>query len=124
MSNLLTRLEIFMKAKTLTVRAFEQSIGVGNGTIGKALKSSADANPKGIGSDVLSKIFDKYPELNITWLFNGKGQMLNGKMYVSDEVLDMAAEPPPIGKSRLDVVENDVKELKKVVKIILEHRKK
>lgn len=55
----------------MSMRAFDSSIGVGNGYTSKQSKSSAS-----VGSDVLEKIIDTYPELNPLWLVTGKDDMI------------------------------------------------
>jgi hypothetical protein len=53
------------------MRAFDKSIGVGNGYTSKQYKSKAS-----VGSDVLERIFDTYPELNPLWLLRDDGNMI------------------------------------------------
>ena len=49
----------------MTNRAFEESIEVSNGYINSISKS--------IGLDKLETIIEKYPNLNVEWLFTGNG---------------------------------------------------
>ena len=62
------RLKLFIKTKRTTVQKFEQSISVGNGFVSNIVS--------GIGGDKLYRIIKVYPELNIDWLLEGKGDML------------------------------------------------
>lgn len=62
------RLKLFIKTKRTTVQKFEQSISVGNGFVSNIVS--------GIGGDKLYRIIKEYPELNIDWLLEGKGDML------------------------------------------------
>ncbi len=80
MDNIFTRLDTFIKAKNISYRAFEQSINVSNSAIATPIKKQKGS----IGSDILSKIFDNYPDLNIEWLFTGKGHMLRRFTTVED----------------------------------------
>lgn len=65
------RLEQFINFRGLSLYAFDSSIGVGNGYMGKQIKKKGS-----IGSDILELIFSQYPELNPTWLLTGNGSML------------------------------------------------
>ena len=47
---------------------FEKNVGISNGYISH--------NKGSIGSEIISKIASKYPELNTTWLLTGEGGML------------------------------------------------
>lgn len=62
------RLKLFIKTKGTTVQKFEHSISVGNGFVSNIVS--------GIGGDKLYRIIKVYPELNIDWLLEGKGDML------------------------------------------------
>ncbi|MEM9687608.1 MAG: hypothetical protein AAF934_11905 [Bacteroidota bacterium] len=65
------RLHQYINYKGVSMNAFDATIGVGNGYIGKQIKKKGS-----VGSDILEKIFACYPELNPTWLLTGKGAML------------------------------------------------
>lgn len=62
------RLVRFIKSKHLSVKAFENSIGVSNAYVSSIRK--------GISSDKVALIKKVYPELNIDWLLYGEGEML------------------------------------------------
>lgn len=52
--------------------SFESYCGISNGYI-----SNLDKSTKGsIGSDIIAKIMDKFPMLDIGWLCSGKGSMI------------------------------------------------
>jgi len=63
------RLIEYLKDIKMGQNAFEAICGISNGYISK-VKSS-------IGSDIISKISDAYPDLNIVWLITGKGEKFN-----------------------------------------------
>ena len=65
------RLLEYLAYKEITVYAFEKTCGVGNGYLGKQSKGKGS-----VGSDILEKIGDHYPDLNLGWLITGKGKML------------------------------------------------
>ena len=68
---IIDRIIIFIKHKNLSMREFDTSINVGNGYISKQSKSSAS-----VGSDVLERIIDTYPDLSPLWLLTGKGTII------------------------------------------------
>lgn len=61
---------------------FEAYVGVSAGYI-----SNMNKNSGGISSDVMLKLKDKFPDLNLDWLITGNGEMLKSEKY------GMAAEP-------------------------------
>ena len=67
------RLKEFSKKKGFNVTNFEISLGIGVGSISKTVSIG-----KAIGAKVLKKIIFKYPDLNVDWLFTGRGEMLWG----------------------------------------------
>ena len=75
------RLKEFIKSTGMSVKAFEESIGVSNGYVNSISKN--------IGIDKISLVIEKYPNLNLEWLFTGKGEMLSTK----DEGSSEANEP-------------------------------
>ena len=60
------RIDEFMSYKGLTVKAFEQEIGISNGLWAKA---------KTVSEDVLLKTIAHFPEINSGWLLKGTGDM-------------------------------------------------
>lgn len=60
------RINELRDAKNLSVKAFEQEIGISNGLWEKA---------KSLSEDVLIKIIARYPEINPCWLLKGEGDM-------------------------------------------------
>ena len=75
MSNIIERIGEFIKAKDISIRAFELSIGASNGSIGRAIAKNKD-----IGISWLSIIIDKYPDLNTDWLLTGRGEIFATKI--------------------------------------------
>ena len=63
------RINELRDAKNLSVKAFEQEIGISNGLWEKA---------KSLSEDVLIKIVTRYPEINPCWLLKGEGEMFGG----------------------------------------------
>jgi phage repressor protein C with HTH and peptisase S24 domain len=65
------RLKKFVKLQEMPVREFEETIGVSNGYVNSISKS--------IGIDKLTLIVEKYPKLNLEWLFTGEGEPLKAE---------------------------------------------
>jgi SOS-response transcriptional repressor LexA len=62
------RLLKFLEYLEIGQNAFEKKVGIANGYISH--------NKGSIGSDIVSKILDNYPDLDVTWLLTGEGSML------------------------------------------------
>lgn len=65
-----SRLIEFIDYKGMSRRSF--SLGIG------ASSSFVNSISKSIGTEYIDRIKEKFPELNISWLMTGDGQMLNG----------------------------------------------
>lgn len=59
----------FLEHLGIGQKAFEKKVGISNGYVNNMGES--------IGSKILNKINNTYPELNTDWLLTGKGEMLN-----------------------------------------------
>lgn len=62
----------------ISIRAFEEACGLTNGVI-------ASIKVKGPSVDVLMKISDKFPELDMNWLISGRGQMTSGPDIIASQ---------------------------------------
>ncbi len=68
---LVDRLHQYLAYYRVTPYAFEHNCELSNGYLGKQLKGKG-----AIGSDILERIKEKYPDLSLVWLVTGKGTML------------------------------------------------
>lgn len=82
------RLIEFIKFLGLSQRRFEESVGFSNGYVNNISKS--------IGAAKLQQIRDVYPNLNDSWLIDGRGNML---LYSEDAGVGMVAEEDPVAKT-------------------------
>jgi len=73
------RIKLFIEYKSISLRRFDESIGMSKGYMSRQIKTNAS-----IGSDVLVKIIDTYPELNLIWLLKGTGNMIISTDLISD----------------------------------------
>ena len=67
---MLERLNEYINTKGFSMKAFEESVGMSNGSLGTTIK-----NGKGIRTDMLENILSVYPELSAEWLLRGVGNM-------------------------------------------------
>ncbi len=62
------RIKEFIKSEKTTISEFEKQINVANGYV--------NSISKGIGTEKIEIILDKYPKLNLEWLITGTGKMV------------------------------------------------
>ena len=80
MANVVTRIKDFIDFKGIAISAFEKSIGMSNASFGKSLR-----NGGAIGSDKLENILNVYPELSVTWLLTGVGEMIQAPQNANQD---------------------------------------
>ena len=68
---ILERIKQYIDYKSISVAAFEKSIGMSNASFGKCLKKGG-----AIGTDKLENILSVYPDISPNWLLTGNGDML------------------------------------------------
>jgi hypothetical protein len=93
----------FLKHKKVGQNAFEQKVGIANGYISH--------NKGSLGSDIIAKIANAYPELNVCWLVIGKGEML-----ISKDKSAPTSAPLAQLKAENDELRGQVKLLKELLK--------
>lgn len=69
------RLKQLAQTEGLSMRAFEETCGLGRGNISNMSQEG------GIGSDKLTKIIDTFPKVDLYWLLTGEGDMLKSDKY-------------------------------------------
>jgi len=69
--NTIQRIKQYIDFKGIKVGALERAVGMSNGSFASQLK-----NNKTIGVDKLENILNRYTDINLDWLFTGKGEML------------------------------------------------
>lgn len=88
MESTLYRIKEYIDYKKISVRAFEQKVGMSNGSFASQLK-----NGRTIGVDRLENILREYPELNAAWILTGEGEMLKSAflpVHVKEEGAEAA----------------------------------
>lgn len=71
MSKTINRIMLVIKHLGISARQFDISIGTANGYILRMQKNNAS-----VGSDVIERIIQLYPQINLVWLITGQGDML------------------------------------------------
>ena len=84
------RLKQYIDYKSISLNAFDKSIGASNGYIGKQIKNGAS-----VGSDMVEKIISTYTDLNLEWLITGKGEMLKQDHLKSEKKDDLLGNSSP-----------------------------
>ena len=104
------RIAVFIHCKKITPHAFEQKIDLSNGYFSKQLKHLGS-----VGSDILIKIYQAYPELDILWVLTGEGQMLKegGQQdrQIDDTILEDFTNKYTSESKKLKKLENDFDKL-------------
>lgn len=85
---ILERIKQYIDYKSISVAAFEKSIGMSNASFGKCLKKGG-----AIGTDKLENILSVYPDISPDWLLIGKGDMLKGSGVVVEPSKDGTGIP-------------------------------
>lgn len=65
------RITIYLQFKSIAPYSFERKIRLSNGYVSKQLKHNGS-----VGSDILIRICEHYPDLNILWVLTGTGPMI------------------------------------------------
>jgi hypothetical protein len=113
MKTIIERIKEIIDNEKISVRIFEEKIGVSQGSINKSINAMAD-----IKGSVMNKIVDVFPQYNPVWLLTGKGEMLinEGK---DSEPLNYSNCPICAEKDR--VINNQaerIQELKETISIL------
>lgn len=75
--DIVTRLKRFMDSQNLTSSQFADAAGIPRPTLSQLLngRNKTSEGAKKVSSDIIRKIHDAYPTLNILWLMFGDGDM-------------------------------------------------
>ena len=97
------RLMQFIQQAGLSARQFDISIGAANGYTLRMKKNRAS-----IGSDVIENIVRTYPQLNVSWLITGEGEMLKPK--ATTEPIEFEELPLEKQKEIEEIIEKKIRE--------------
>ncbi|HEY4195237.1 MAG TPA: hypothetical protein VGM63_06865 [Mucilaginibacter sp.] len=69
---IIDRIYNYLNIKKINASEFEKACKISNGYLSNRGKNGT----RGIGSDILEKIYKTYSDLNLIWLITGDGEML------------------------------------------------
>lgn len=106
------RIAMYLQFRAITPHSFERKIHLSNGYFSKQTK-----NLGSVGSDILVKIHDSYPELSMLWVLTGEGKMI---LEEAEMVQDATSQDFGIRyaseNKRLKSLESDMEKLSTVLK--------
>jgi hypothetical protein len=106
------RIAVYLQFKTISPHAFERNIHLSNGYYSKQLK-----NLGSVGSDILIKIHQHFPDLNILWVLTGDGQMLmEDANKVNSLQVDEFAFRYESENKKIKTMESDLEKLNTLIK--------
>ena len=99
---IIERIKQFAEYKEVSMRRFCEIAGIASGGFTKV---------KSVGSENLLKIFNAFPDVNLTWLITGKGEMLDNNAQTADN------------KFAMELIEKKDAEIKSLYRKIWEQEK-
>lgn len=99
MDDIKARLQKLAEYYGFSIRKFEEYCGLNRGNISNIADQGA------IGSDKLSKIIDKNPNISFEWLLTGKGEMLKPTGLVDSQVAEEPQTQYMASKSNKPIVD-------------------
>ena len=77
------RIKYIIEKEKISVRIFEEKLGVSQGSINKTINSNGD-----LKVNTLNKIVELFPQYNPVWLLTGKGQMNSNLAVENSNVIN------------------------------------
>ena len=105
------RIAIFIHFKKITPHAFEQKIDLSNGYFSKQLRHLGS-----VGSDILIKVHEHYPDLNILWVLIGEGQMICEDWVGDQGQAGQFSSNYMMENGKLKILEEDLEKMQFVLK--------
>jgi hypothetical protein len=75
------RIAVYIQFRKITPHAFEKKIELSNGYFSKQLRHLGS-----VGSDILIRIHQAYPDLDILWILTGERQMIKEEIHHSQQI--------------------------------------
>jgi hypothetical protein len=108
------RIAMYLQFRAITPHSFERKIHLSNGYFSKQSK-----NLGSVGSDILVKIHESYPELSMLWVLTGEGQMIHDEEIPNSNQISKVNEFSnryETENRKLKSLESDVEKLSVLVK--------
>jgi hypothetical protein len=108
------RIAMYLQFRAITPHSFERKIHLSNGYFSKQTK-----NLGSVGSDILVKIHESYPELSMLWVLTGEGQMIHDEETSASNQVSKVNEFSnryETENRKLKLLESDVEKLSVLVK--------
>jgi hypothetical protein len=106
------RIAIYLQFKSINPHSFERKIHLSNGYFAKQLR-----NLGSIGTDILLKIHEHYPDLNLLWVLTGEGEMiLTGESSATQSILNEFPMRYESENKKLKNLELDLEKLNDTIK--------
>jgi hypothetical protein len=108
------RIAMYLQFRAITPHSFERKIHLSNGYFSKQTK-----NLGSVGSDILVKIHESYPELSMLWVLTGEGQMIHDEETSATNQVSKVNEFSnryETENRKLKLLESDVEKLSVLVK--------
>ncbi len=106
------RIAIYLQFKSINPHSFERKIHLSNGYFAKQLR-----NLGSIGTDILLKIHEHYPDLNLLWVLTGEGEMiLTREPSAAQSILNEFPVRYESENKKLKSLEMDVEKLQFTIK--------
>lgn len=105
------RISMYLQFRNISPHAFEKKIKLSNGYYSKQLR-----NKGSVGSDILIKIHEHFPELNMLWVLTGEGSMINHSIAQNNIVAEEFTYKFQVENIKLQNLQEDVAQLNTVIK--------
>ncbi len=105
------RISMYLQFRNIAPYSFERKIQLSNGYYAKQLR-----NKGSVGSDILIKIHEHYPELNMLWVLTGEGNMIDESRSMNIVKAEEFAYKYEVENIKLQNLQEDVEQLNTVIK--------
>ena len=105
------RISMYLQFRNISPHAFEKKIKLSNGYYSKQLR-----NKGSVGSDILIKIHEHFPDLNMLWVLTGEGNMVDESRAVKSALAEEFTYKFEVENLKLQNLQEDVDQLNTVIK--------
>jgi hypothetical protein len=105
------RIAMYLKFRNINPYSFEKKIKLSNGYFSKQLRHLGS-----VGSDILIKVHEHYPDLNILWVLIGEGQMICEDWVGDQGQAGQFSTSYLMENGKLKVLEEDLEKMQFVLK--------